>query len=133
MSEKKKTAVELADEAIARVFSKEQIEEALEKSKHIFGFAEQLTNRDYLYGDIEFMKKILPNDYVCEARESGVHCYSEIGIKDTFSSKEIEEGKNDHWELIEKAIIQKFGDRFMEIYFQTSTNNKKFTVYIRPI
>ena len=141
MSEKKKTAVELADEAIARVFSKEQIEEMLEKSKHIFGFAEQLTNRDYLMEspessaaspeDLEFMQRILPKDYICEPRQGGIHCHSETGIQDTFSVKEIDKGNNDHWNLIELAIKQKFGDRFMEIYFQTSTRCKKFTVYIR--
>ena len=78
-----------------------------------------------------FMKTILPKHYKCEPREQGVHCCSDIGIKDTFSHEEVIRGENDHWALIEKAIMQRFGDRLMEIFSQTSTRHKKFTVYIK--
>jgi len=75
--------------------------------------------------DVDFMKRILPKHYICEPREKGVHCYSNEGIPD-------DQGKDDHWEIIQKAIEQKFGDRLMEIFFQVSTNYMKFTVYLRP-
>ena len=75
--------------------------------------------------ETEWMKGLLPADYVCEPRDNGVHCYSTEGIAD-------DKGLCDHWDLICKAIKQKFGDRFMEIFHQTCTYHKKFTVYIRP-
>ena len=78
--------------------------------------------------EVAFMKRILPDHYDCQPRKQGVHCYSSIGIQDTFPA---DSGGDDHWDLIEAAIKQKFGDRFMEIFFQTNTRYKKFTVYIR--
>ena len=82
--------------------------------------------------DVEFMQDIMGENYTCEHRANGVHCHSQIGIKDTFSKEEIKRGENDHWDIIERAIKQKFGDRFMEIFFQTNTRCKKFTVYLTP-
>ncbi len=79
--------------------------------------------------EANWIKGILPEHYTCEPREKGVHCHSEIGIQDTFPAGT---GGDDHWELIEKAIKQKYGDRFMEIFFQTHTRSQKFTVYIHP-
>lgn len=73
--------------------------------------------------ETKWMKKLLPEDYTCEPRENGVHCYSNKGIAD-------DKGYCDHWDLIVKAIKQKFGDRFMEIFHQTCTYHTKFTVYI---
>ncbi len=75
--------------------------------------------------DAEWLRELLPEHYVCQVRTNGVHCYSSEGICDDC-------GKDDHWELIWKAIKQKFGDRFMEIFHQTCTNHKKFTVYLHP-
>lgn len=86
---------------------------------------------------LEFIQNILPDHYVCELREgkndtyNGVHCHSQTGIKDTFSTKEVKAGENDHWDIIIKAIKQKFGNKFMEVNHQTSTMNKKFTVFIK--
>jgi hypothetical protein len=71
-----------------------------------------------------FLKTLLPNHYTCESRDNGIHCYSPIGIDDNDS---------EHWFYILEAIKQKFGDRFMEIFHQTCTNNLKFTVYLRNI
>ena len=70
-----------------------------------------------------WMASILPSHYTCEPRENGVHCHSPIGIS---------ECDTEHWGYIEKAIEQKYGERFMEIFCQTCTNNVKFTVFLRP-
>ena len=80
--------------------------------------------------ETEFMKGILPTHYTCEPRDNGVHCHSQIGIKDTFKASE---APDDHWELIMKAIKQKFGGRFMEVFSQVSTRHSKFTVFIKPV
>lgn len=82
--------------------------------------------------ETKFMQRILGNDYICEPRENGVHCYSETGIADTFTNEEIERGQNDHWDIIMKAIRQEFKERFLEVFSQTSTKHKKFTVFIKP-
>ena len=62
--------------------------------------------------ETEWMEGLLPDDYICEQRENGVHCHSTKGIAD-------DKGLCDHWDLICKAIKQKFGDRFMEIFYIT--------------
>ena len=80
--------------------------------------------------EVAFMKRILPDHYTCEPRENGVHCYSKIGIQDTFPSGT---GGDDHWDIIEAAIKQKFGERFQEIYFQVNSRLSKFTVYIKEL
>ena len=69
------------------------------------------------YKDIKYIKKLLP-DYTCEWRKDGTHCYSEIGIED-----------EEKWNYIFLAIKKYFGDRFYEIFHQTSTNHHKFTIY----
>ena len=98
---------------------------------------EVCTKYHNMKNDLEFIQNILPDHYVCELREgendtyNGVHCHSQTGIKDTFSSKEVKAGANDHWDIITKAIMQKFSERFMEIYHHTSTMNKIFTVFIK--
>lgn len=74
--------------------------------------------------ETNYMSTLLPNDYTCEPRSNGVHCYSNKGIAD-------DKGECDHWELIMLAIKNHFGDRFMEVFHQTSTYHKKFTVYLR--
>jgi len=73
--------------------------------------------------ETKFMKSLLPDHYTCEPRNDGVHCYSNIGI---------DENDPEHFEYIFLAIKQKFKKRFMEVYHQTCTDHKKFTVYIRP-
>jgi len=78
-----------------------------------------------LIEETKWMKNLLPDDYTCEPRENGVHCHSQEGIAD-------DKGLCDHFDLICKAIEQKFGDRFMEIFHQTNTYHRRFTVYIRP-
>jgi len=69
----------------------------------------------------KYMKNLLPSHYTCEPREGGVHCYSEIGI---------DECDPEHWFFVFEAIKQKFGKRFDSVYHQTSTDHKKFTVYL---
>lgn len=70
--------------------------------------------------ETKWIKSILPDDYICEPRTDGVHCYSFKGIND-----------GELWEYFYKAVKQKYGDRFMEIYHQTYTNNLRFTVFLR--
>jgi len=74
--------------------------------------------------DLQFMQDLLPDHYTCEPRDNGIHCHSQIGIAD-------DKGKCDHFDLIYKAIKQRFNKRFMEIFHQTCTYHKKFTVFIR--
>jgi hypothetical protein len=73
--------------------------------------------------ETKYMKGLLPDDYVCEPRKNGVHCNSKIGIRGN--------GPDEHWELIVKAIKQKYGKRFLEIFHQTCTHHKRFTVYFK--
>lgn len=70
--------------------------------------------------ETEYIKNLLPSHYICESRENGVHCYSNVGINDS-----------EHWFYIMEAVKQKFKDRFMEVYHQTCTNHLKFTVYLK--
>ena len=72
--------------------------------------------------DAIYMQKLLPDHYTCETRENGVYCNSRIGVDDC---------DPEHWDYIYKAILQKFGDRFMEVYCQTCTNYMSFTVFLR--
>lgn len=74
--------------------------------------------------ETEWIKQILPDTYICEPRENGVHCYSNIGIPEN-------SGYDEHWGLIVKAMEQKYGERFIELFEQTSTNHMKFTVYLK--
>jgi len=68
------------------------------------------------------MRNILPTHYNCEPRDNGVHCHSEKGI---------DENDPEHWDYVFKAIKQRFGTRLMEVFHQTCTDHKKFTVFIR--
>ncbi len=70
----------------------------------------------------EFMRRVLPKHYTCEPRKNGVYCNSLIGV---------DENDPEHWDYIYKAILQKFGKDFMEVFCQTCTNYMSFTVYIR--
>ncbi len=72
--------------------------------------------------ETNYMKNLLPSHYTCEPRDNGVHCYSPIGI---------DEEDKEQWPYTLKAIKQKFGERFMEVYHQTYTNHIKFTVYLK--
>jgi hypothetical protein len=72
--------------------------------------------------ETKWMKNLLPSHYTCEPRENGVHCHSPIGI---------DENDPEQWDYTFKAIKQKFGERFMEVFHQTCTNHVKFTVYLR--
>lgn len=74
--------------------------------------------------DVEFMGRILPDDYTCEIRKDGVHCFSDKGIAD-------DQGYDDHWDLIINAIRQHFTERFCEVFHQTSTYHRKFTVFLK--
>lgn len=71
---------------------------------------------------VAFMKRVLPDHYTCKPRSNGVHCHSPIGVDDC---------DPEHWYYIYKAIQQKFGDNFMEVYCQTCTNYMKFTVFVK--
>ena len=83
--------------------------------------------------ETEWIKSILPDHYTCESRENGVHCHSSIGINDDHMiGDDYNPETDDQFGLIVKAIEQKYGDRFMEIYHQTCTYHSKFTVYLRP-
>jgi hypothetical protein len=72
--------------------------------------------------ETQWMKNLLPDHYTCEPRENGVHCHSPIGI---------DENDPEQWDFTFKAIKQKFGERFMEVFHQTCTNHVKFTVYLQ--
>lgn len=73
--------------------------------------------------ETETLKKLLPSHYTCEARENGVHCYSEKGIS--------ESNKDEAFDIFMRALSVIFGDRLMEVFHQTCTNHVKFTVYLR--
>lgn len=75
-----------------------------------------------LIAECEWVKTILPKHYTCEPRDNGVHCYSNEGME--------EDGEQ--WFFIFEAIKQKYGERFMEVFAQTSHRHKKFTIYLRP-
>lgn len=76
--------------------------------------------------DVEFMVKVLPTHYTCNLRPHGVHCVSSEGIPE-------DQGYDEHWDLIVKAIKQNFGERLQEIYHNTCTNHVDFTVYLKRI
>ena len=78
-------------------------------------------NKKTMKQETEWIKELLPNHYTCESRNNGVHCYSEKGI---------DENDSEHWDYIMKAIKQKFKERFIEVFHQTYTNHKQFTVFI---
>lgn len=70
--------------------------------------------------EAEFIKKILPSHYKCSPRENGVHCFSNTGIK----SEKL-------WEHIYECIMNKYGERFLEIDHSTCTHHISFTVYLK--
>ena len=74
--------------------------------------------------ETKYIKLMLPDHYTCEPRDNGVHCCSDIGINDI-----TEEG---WWKVFIAAIQVRYEDRFMEIFHQTCTNHKEFTVFLRP-
>lgn len=85
--------------------------------------------------ETKWMKSLLPDSYICEPRENGVHCYDPTGKginDDHMTGDKYDPETDDQWELIVKAIKQKFGDRLMEIYHQTCTYHIKFTIYLHP-
>lgn len=73
--------------------------------------------------DTEIVKNLLPKHYACEDRENGVHCYSDKGIHDI--------NEENYFDAFCYACKTIFGERFMEIYHQTCTHHKQFTVYLR--
>jgi len=76
--------------------------------------------------DKKLMERVLPAHYTCKLRPHGVHCVSSEGIRE-------DQGYDDHWDLIVKAIKQNFGDRLQEIFHNTCTNHVDFTVYLKRI
>ena len=80
--------------------------------------------------DIEFMKKILPEDYTVNIYETkkGKHylrCISTQGIRlNSHSDSEDEE----HWEYILRAIRHHFGMRFLEVYHNVCSFHLDFEV-----
>lgn len=68
------------------------------------------------------IKALLPYHYTCEEREGGVHCYSEIGIKD-----------EREWERFKDNVRGFFGGRLQEFFHQTCTYHLRFTVYLKQI
>lgn len=78
--------------------------------------------------DTIFIRGILPDSYElidCDPK-SAIRCKSKIGIRHQGDSDDSE-----HWDYIEKAIRQYFGDRLQEIYFNTHAYFQDFTIYFK--
>ena len=79
------------------------------------------------------------NDPILQAhikagKNYGIRCGSTSPViidGTSYSLIGIDENDPEHWDYIYKAILQKFGDDFMEVFCQTCTNYMKFTVFIR--
>ena len=71
--------------------------------------------------ELKYIQSLLPLSYRCEERSNGVYCESGIGIKD-----------DNIWNLLVYTIRNKFKDQFMEVNHLTSTNHRRFIVYLRP-
>ena len=76
--------------------------------------------------DTEYMQDLLPDYYKCEPRENGVHCFSEI-------DKGIDDCDPEQWKFRMLAMERYFEGRLLEVYHQTCTNHREFTVYLKPV
>ena len=73
--------------------------------------------------EMKYIQKLLPDHYRCEQRGNGVRCISDIGINEV-----TEEG---YWRVFIIALKVRYRDRFMEVFHQTCSDHKEFTVYIK--
>lgn len=83
-----------------------------------------------LNDDIVFVKRLLPSHYsVTESNKKGsIHCKSSIGIRLSLSS---DKEDDEMWSYIVRAIKQKFGERFSEIFHNTCFCHVDFTIYLK--
>lgn len=67
----------------------------------------------------EYVKAILPDDYEVKWDGKGVRCISKVGLD------------NESFGYLLKAIKQRVGDKFQEVYHNTCTSHKDFIIYIK--
>lgn len=74
--------------------------------------------------DIEYLKILLPSDYVFTSVKKGVLCTS-------FKGEGIIDGR--HWLCVFQNFTAKFDDRFIEVSHEYQIpNHKSFTIYLHP-
>src|SRR5690606_6985675 len=101
------------------------------EAKHEAQLNESAMNKFFFdtHYDTVFLRGLLPNSYelIDCSPKSAIRCKSRTGIRHNSDSDD-----NEHWEYIEKAISQHFGERLQEIYFNTHEYFQYFTIYIKP-
>ncbi len=79
--------------------------------------------------DIDFVKSILPEEYIVEesARKGSIRCHT----KGKGIYKNIDGEDDEHWDYIVKAIKKRFSLSFLEIYHYTCTNHLDFVIFLK--